>query len=199
LLEAQISLPKAAARCGLESYWKKVAPRQDEIVVAYIMEAFRDLDVDLWTLEAGEMIPPLRHLPKHDKVMQRFFQMLQKHGIIERAAGTTSSWVRTPMACQQISSRELTDKFVDEFPQYESEAKLMLITGPSLAGCLTGRTDPMALLFSSRSSQMALQEFYSDSPILATATEFLSEVVGSSISASVGPSVRIIEIGAGCK
>ncbi|KFA74445.1 hypothetical protein S40288_08906 [Stachybotrys chartarum IBT 40288] len=197
LLEAQISLPKAAARCGLESYWKKVAPRQDEIVVAYIMEAFRDLDVDLWALEAGEMIPPLRHLPKHDKVMQRFFQMLQKHGIIERAAGTTSSWVRTPMACQQISSRELTDKFVDEFPQYESEAKLMLITGPSLAGCLTGRTDPMALLFSSRSSQMALQEFYSDSPILATATEFLSEVVGSSISASVGPSVRIIEIGAG--
>nr|WNZ75135.1 MollE [Ovatospora sp.] len=197
LSAAETTLPQAAERCGFKSYWTVVARRQDEIVVAYILEAFKSLGVDLWAMRASSPLPHIQYLAKHEKVMKRFWQILQKHGIIERGPHSPSSWVRTPVSWPRTSSSELTEKFIAEFPRYASEARLMALTGPKLAECLTGKADPIALLFTNKTSQAALQDFYTNSPMLATATEFLSEVVRRSIAASRGPTVRIVEIGAG--
>ncbi|KAL2257749.1 hypothetical protein VTK26DRAFT_9223 [Humicola hyalothermophila] len=194
---AEATLPAAAERCGYKSYWTTVAPKQDQIVVAYIMEAFKELGVDLWAMRPGAPLPHIQYLTKHEKVMKRFYQILQKHGIIERGPHSASSWVRSPLPWPRTSSAELSDKFTAEFPRYASEARLMALTGPKLADCLTGKADPIALLFTSRTSQATLQDFYTNSPMLATATEYLCEAVRRSIAASRGPTVRIVEIGAG--
>ncbi|KAF2965146.1 hypothetical protein GQX73_g8408 [Xylaria multiplex] len=73
----------------------------------------------------------------------------------------------------------------------------MAITGPKLAACLTGEADPMDLLFSSRESQAVLEAFYFNSPMLATLTELLADVVKRTVLVTSGRTVRIIEIGAG--
>jgi acyl carrier protein len=196
LAQSSISLPDMAARRGYHAYWRAVAPRQGDIIVACILEAFRELGADVRGLKAGEKVAQINSLPRHRRVLERFFHILQKYAVIERREG---QWVRTPKRLRETPSELLVEKFVRDFPHYASEAKLISITGPKIAACLTGKTDPIALLFSSRESQDALENYYFNSPMLATATDLLVDVVRRSVGASKGELVRIIEIGAGCK
>jgi acyl transferase domain-containing protein len=196
LAQSSISLPDMAARRGYHAYWRTVAPRQGDIIVACILEAFRELGIDVRGLKAGEHVAHINSLPRYKRVLERFFHILQKYAVIERREG---QWVRTPKRLRETPSEVLVEKFVRDFPHYAGEARLIAITGPKLDACLTGKTDPIALLFSSRESQDALENYYFNSPMLATATDLLVDVVRRSVAASKGDLVRIIEIGAGCK
>ncbi|GAW20845.1 hypothetical protein ANO14919_103570 [Xylariales sp. No.14919] len=195
LHQSQLSLSSMADRCGYTAYWKTVVRRENEILVTYILEAYKELGVDLWSLLPGEQIPKIQYLSKHERLVRRFAHILQKHSLIELTEG--SSWVRTPRTWPHMSSREQTNTFIEDFPNYLHEAELMAITGPKLVACLNGKADPVALLFSDRNSQFVLENFYSDSPMLATATELLVDVVKRSISTASSRTVRILEIGAG--
>ncbi|KAL1877487.1 Type I Iterative PKS [Diaporthe australafricana] len=185
-----------ASSCGYESYWSTVGRKQDEILVAYILEAYKQLGVDLWSLPVGANVQKIDYLPKHEKVMQRFQQMLQKHGIIERTP--EGSWVRTARSWPSTTAQELSARLLDSFPRYKSEIDLMSVTGPKLAGCLTGRDNPVALLFSNKGSQKILEEYYQTSPMLATATELMVDMIARTVNQSDGSGpVRILEIGGG--
>ncbi|TGJ81029.1 hypothetical protein E0Z10_g7743 [Xylaria hypoxylon] len=195
LYQSQLSLSSMADRCGYNNYWKTIARLEGEILVTYILEAYKELGIDLWKLPPGEELSTMMYLPRHEKLTRRFSHILQKHSIIELTE--RSSWVRTPKEWPQVSAQERVNKFISEFPGYQSEAELMAITGPKLAACLTGKADAVALLFSSRKSQAVLENFYFNSPMLATSTELLADVVKRTVSAASGRTVRIIEIGAG--
>ncbi|VUC29968.1 unnamed protein product [Clonostachys rosea] len=195
LLQSAATLSAMAIRCGYVSYWNKVAPRQAEIVIICILEAFKELGVNIWTLKSGAEVSPVKHLPRHKRLLERFYHILQKHGVIEREKG--GRWIRGTSGCPEMPSAELIRNFAHDFPHYSSEAKLISITGSRLADCLSGKTDAIQLLFNSRESQEALEDFYCNSPMLATATELLVDVVQRSIAASTGDTVRILEIGAG--
>ncbi|KAK8117055.1 uncharacterized protein PG998_005336 [Apiospora kogelbergensis] len=184
---SESDLPSWAAECGYDSYWSVVARKQDEIVVAYVLEAYRQLGLDLSSLPAGK---------SHEKLMQRIRQILQKHGIIERTE--QGSFTRTAKIWPSTTAQQLSASFLNDFPRYQSEAQLMAVTGPKLAGCLAGRDNPVALLFSNATSQKALEAYYQTSPMLATATELLVDMITRSVShADGGAPVRILEIGAG--
>ncbi len=197
LHQSQLSLSSMADHCGYSIYWKTIARRENEILVTYILEAYEELSINLWELRPGEEVPTMKCLSKYERLIRRFSHILQKHSIIELTE--RSSWIRTPKSWPRVSSREQTNLFIEDFPNYQSEVELMAITGPKLAACLTGKADPVALLFSGRDSQAVLESFYSNSPMLATATELLVDVVKRSISAASGETVRILEIGAGCR
>lgn len=126
--------------CGFIDYWNTVAPRQNELVVAYIAEAFQTLGIDLWQLEEGHVLPKVNHLPKHSKLVARLLEILEKHHIISR--GTNP--VRTSISLSTKSSTDIFKCFMLEFIDYRYEASFMALTGPKLAGCLTGTEDPMA-------------------------------------------------------
>ncbi|KAH7303835.1 BcPKS16, polyketide synthase [Stachybotrys elegans] len=195
LAQSEELLASMAEHHGFGTYWKHVARRQGKILLAYILEAYRESGVDLSAMESGGPVPLLPHLPRHDRLVARLLQVLQKYSIIENSGGP--QWKRTPTGCPEVSSKELTRTFIDDFPQYRSEANLMSLMGPSLAASLRGDIDPLALMFSSRESQEVLADFYTNSPLLATATDFLVDVVCRSVNLCEGRTVRIIEIGAG--
>ena len=182
-----------ADSCGFTNYWNVVAPMQNELVVAYISEAFQTLGVDLWQLEDGQVLPRVDHLPKHSKLMARLLEILEKHHIISRGADP----VRTSKRLSTQSSTNILNSFMSKFIDYRCEANLMALTGSKLAGCLTGVEDPMVLLFGRLDSQKILEDFYTRSPMLATLTEQLVEVIQRVISNNDSSTVRIIEVGAG--
>ncbi|MCJ1359582.1 MAG: hypothetical protein MMC33_009584 [Icmadophila ericetorum] len=198
LTQIESSFDASAQKRGFLNYWAKVAPQQDELLLAYIAEAFWTLNSDLWKIPRGEEVPMPQHLPKHGKVMQRLLDILEKHKVIQRKGST--SLFRGDKELLQKSSKELHESFVSQFPLYGGEARLMALTGPKLAECLIGKADPVAIMFRTLASQKVMGEYYCDSPMLSTLTEhlvtFMREIV-SKTDTSGGQPLRILEVGAG--
>lgn len=77
----------------------------------------------------------------------------------------------------------------------------MALTGPKLAECLTGETDPIGLMFRGTVAQKVMEDYYCASPMLSTLTEqlvtFIRIIMTSSSTTSSENPVRILEVGAG--
>ena len=198
LVQCEASFDEAAAKRGFLNYWAEVAPKQDELLLAYICEAFRALGSDIGQTPQGHQVPSISHLPKHKKVMNRLFEILEKHDILTRQG---SDLIRGSGQTPSTPPQDLHEQFLAKFPPYAGEARLMALTGPKLADCLAGKTDPIALMFRGATAQKVMEDYYCASPMLSTLTEqlvtFLSTVVTSSSIKSSNTPIRILEVGAG--
>ncbi|KAI1163974.1 BcPKS16, polyketide synthase [Nemania serpens] len=195
LLLAETAQLDRSQQLELSASWGAVSRCQDAITVAYILEAFEELGVNLSVLQAGDQIPPIPHAPRYARVVQRYCHILQKHNLIE-SDETGSTYSRTALDVPQASACELLDTFKLEFPDYQPDADIVSLTGPKLANCLSGRDSPVALLFSTE-SQKVLEKYYANSPILAASTELLVDTVSRVVANNADRKVRILEVGAG--
>ena len=196
--QCDASFDQAAAKRGFLNYWTEVAPKQDELLLAYICEAFQALGSDIGQVPQGQKVPPISHLPKHKKVMNRLVDILEKHELVARQG---SDLIRGNSETPSTPSQELHEQFIERFPPYAGEARLMGLTGPKLAGCLTGKADPIALMFRGTVAQKVMEDYYCASPMLSTLTEqlvtFIRDIVTSSSTTSNDKPVRFLEVGAG--
>lgn len=123
------------------------------------------------------------------------FEILERLGIITSSGG---SFIRASRPIPRASAAELHEEFVKTHPKYRCEAEIMSLTGPMLAQCLSGRADPVELLFENTASLTILEGFNTNSPMLATMTEQLIDMVTNLISKSGGAiPYRIVELGVG--
>ena len=198
LIQCEACFDQAAAKRGFLDYWSEVAPKQDELLLAYICEAFQALGSDISRVPPLQQIFAIEFLPKHRKVMNRYFDILEKHRILSRDG---SKIIRGSGQVPSTSARELHDQFITRYPPYAGEAHLMALTGPKLADCLTGKTDPVTLMFRGAAAQKVMGDYYCASPMLSTLTEqlvtLIRTVVASSSTTSKATPVRILEVGAG--
>ena len=198
LIQCEASFDQAATKRGFLNYWSKVALKQDELLLAYICEAFQALGSDISHTQKGQQVPSISYQPKHGKVMNRLLEILEKHDILTRQG---SKLVRGGRQVPTTSSQELHEQFIAHFPSYAGEARLMALTGPKLANCLIGKTDPVTLMFRGAAAQKVMEDYYCASPMLSTLTEqlvtFFSTVVKSSSITSSDHPLRILEVGAG--
>ncbi|ESZ91464.1 BcPKS16, polyketide synthase [Sclerotinia borealis F-4128] len=193
--ECQAAFEPAAKKLGFVNYWSEVAPKQDELCVAYIAEAFRTLHVDLWKLGSGQELPNIDYLPRHHKVIYRFMEMLEKNETIEKKGST---FVRTSNRLSEIGSNDLLQNLLRQYPAYAAELRLIELTGPRLADCLIGRTDPVALMFGNPTAQKIMSNYYTTSPMLGTLTEQLVDFMRRIAANTTGEGpIKILEVGAG--
>ena len=185
----------SADKFGFTDYWTVVAPKQNELVLAYIGEEFKKLNLDLWTVQAGASLPSVDHLPKHAKVVQRLWDILADNGIIYNY-GTAK--VRSSKPLPNIPSTTLHNELNTSFPRFANEHRLIAVTAPHFADGLTGKTDHINLLFGSQNGQECLNDFYNNSPQLAVMTDHLLNFVRQLLKEYrlEGP-VRILEVGGG--
>ena len=198
LVQCEASFDRAAAKRGFLNYWSEVAPKQDELLLAYICEAFQALVSEFGRIPQGQQVPQITHLPKHKKVMNRLVDILEKHKVLTRQG---SGLIRGNGQIPSTSARELHEQFIAKFPAYAGEARLMALTGPKLADCLVGKADAVALMFRGAAAQKVMEDYYCASPMLSTLTEqlvtFIRTVVASSSTTSKATPIRILEVGAG--
>jgi len=198
LIQCEASFDQAAAKRGFLDYWAKVAPKQNELLLAYICEAFQALGSNIGRIPQGQQIPSISHLPRHAKVMNRLLEILEQHDLLVREG---SKLIRGSGQTPSEASRALHEQFVATYPAYAGEARLMALTGPKLAGCLTGKIDPLTLMFRGAAAQKVMEEYYVASPMLSTLTEqlvtYIRTVATSSRSTSSETPLRILEVGAG--
>ncbi|KXX79217.1 Conidial yellow pigment biosynthesis polyketide synthase [Madurella mycetomatis] len=188
----------SAGNRGFLGYWANVAPLQDEITVAYIVDAFSALGVDLREIPCGHPVPQVPYLArKHGRLVTRLWEILQKHNLVSvnekghRIRGESRGLSR-PLA-------ELHATLEARYPCFRGEADLMRLTGPRLAECLVGTADPVRIMFGDATSLNVMENYYGQSPMLSTMTEqltiFLTTLL-KGLDTRTQP-VRILEVGAG--
>ena len=179
---------------GFNDYWREVAPNQDRLVLAYVAETLRKLGVNLWKLPAGEVIPRPQCLPKHSRLLQRLWDMLERLQVTSQEG---SKIVRSSNSISDTPSSTILEELNARHPQYANEHRLMAVTGPHLADCLTGKADPVDLLFGGSYGQRCLDDFYTDSPQLATSTDLLLDLITAVMDGKSRGTISILEVGGG--
>ncbi|KAH7320277.1 BcPKS16, polyketide synthase [Stachybotrys elegans] len=197
-LAASDSFFDTSATCkGFLGYWSEVAPFQDKLLIAYIVEAFAALGVDLRQLGSGEVVPQVSHqVQKYNKLISRLWGILCSHDLVaidER----TDDVIRTDGIIGGESAESLQADFEARFPDYQPEANLIGLTGPKLADCLSGKVDAVAVMFGTLESLKIMEGFYSQSPMMATLTEQLCIYLELMLESHKDRPARILEVGAG--
>ncbi|KAL8693000.1 MAG: hypothetical protein Q9218_002089 [Villophora microphyllina] len=187
-----------ADKNGFTYYWSCVASRQDQLMIEYILQAFLHVNINVWDMKAHEEIPILDHQPKHDKLVQRLYDILERHEIIYVVNGRRH---RSAKQIMKWGSFNLEEAFAKTCEKYTVDLSLVKLTGPWLSDCLSGASDPLKLLFGSQRSQQILNDFYHKSPMFVTMTDlllnFIREIMEAHTQSKNGNIVHILEVGAG--
>ncbi|KAI1076802.1 hypothetical protein F5B20DRAFT_572644 [Whalleya microplaca] len=183
-------------------YWDRVYPQQLKTVTAFIAEGFAKLGCPIGKLRHGEKLPALQGaLPKYRREITRLWEILEEADIVEKTGNDYLRGSSTHLG-SDISNNtagELSTKLISDFPHYASTQGLPALLGPHLADCLTGRADPVNLLFGSEKGRTLLEDFYANAPDLRAATQVLCDFLLAAVRfrGSNGEPFLVLEIGAG--
>ncbi|KAK0658318.1 hypothetical protein QBC41DRAFT_385815 [Cercophora samala] len=181
----------------LTDFYKNVYPKNARLVLAYTVEAFSDLGIDLNSLRPGDEIPALASLPKHHHLRDVLYEVL-RDGKIADYNGKT--YVRSDEPIDKAHSSQLFNDLVQEFPQHAKEHMLLNLCGSELGKLISGAKEPLTVLFGSKKNRDILEDVYSTSPMYVIMSQLLTRFLEKALSsASPGSDgvFRIIELGAG--
>ncbi|KAK7974463.1 hypothetical protein PG989_016311 [Apiospora arundinis] len=187
------------------NFFTEVYPDQQRLVTTYILEAFSKLGCDLRNMQAGEILPPIAYLPKYEKLMSRFYAILEAAGIISAYNDQTLRFKTINNGGgDKASSIDLYRDILAKHPYYHPDHKLLAVTGPYLAECLSGQDDGLQLIFQEAESRKLLEDVYRSSPMFATGNALLGhfmtqllEQQATFADAAADDVHRILEIGGG--
>ncbi|KAK5630373.1 hypothetical protein RRF57_006088 [Xylaria bambusicola] len=187
----------ASHRSGFAGYWSTVSPLQQDLLLSYINEAFITLGVNLSEQPQGVETPTIPCIPKHERLVKRLLDILEARYIVRQCRGKV---LRGSDCIDVDTSARLCEQLRIQHPSFECEAKLLNLIGPRLAECLSGKVDPLSVLFGSAESRHVMGSFYRDAPMMAAHTEqlisFFVSLVETLAVKSQTP-IRVLEVGAG--
>ncbi|TGO11946.1 hypothetical protein BTUL_0098g00320 [Botrytis tulipae] len=178
---------------GFNGFGENVYPSQKKLVLSYVVEAFVKLGCLIPSLIAGEVLPSIGFLPKHRKLVSQLYNILEDGNLIKSGEGR---FLRTNVPVNTTPSSKLYQEILAEAPLFHLEHRVLHVTGSNLADCLTGKADPVQLLFGKRENKTLLEEWYATAPAPAAITAHLTHFLHQALSAHCGI-VKILEIGGG--
>ena len=178
-------------------YVKSCLPKQTELCVAHIVEAFASLGCDLKSAKPGQQLERIQHLPTHDRLVEYLYMVLEKEARLIDINGQQIT--RTAISPPTKSADTLLVDLCRDHPDHANDHKLTYLTGSKLADCLTGKSDGIQLIFGSQEGRSLVSSLYGRSPInmvwLKQMERFVQQLV-SKLDMSAGP-LKILEMGAG--
>ncbi|OHF04557.1 beta-ketoacyl synthase domain-containing protein [Colletotrichum orchidophilum] len=194
--ETIVSYDRHAEDTGFTDFYADVFPTQSALVVQYVLTAFVSLGCDLTSVAPGATLPPMEALPKHAKVIVQLHEILATAGLLSKRAD--GEFIRTQLPVPTVPASVLKDELLQKFPKHTSETMLLHSTGQQLADCLTGRVDPVSVLFGNAAARELLGDVYTNAPMFKTGTLVLSQYLSSLLRDMGGKrELRILELGAG--
>lgn len=201
----RMDIGKYNEQTGFSGFWESVHPVQERLVQTYIVDAFRQLGVNLADLAVGEQLGPFKLdiLPKYASLMQRLHRILLEYGLIAALPRVSEYdepfYFRTQKGIDPTPAATLLQLMLEKFPEHASETKLMDITGSVLAKCLTGEVDPLRILFANKTNRAVMADVYEKAPMCQATTRSLADFVSNSFKSTNCSKrvIRIIEVGGG--
>lgn len=182
-----------AQETGFQDFWKTVYPRQARLVLAYTVAAFTSLRCPIASLKMGEILPSIKHLPKHKSLVKQLYNILADAGLITHVG---NSYIRTDKTVDPTGTNMLLRNILRDFPKHANEHRLLSITGSKLAACLSGSSDPLQLLFRAKADRDLLADVYANGPMYKAISKLLGSFLKKAYS-EPQKTFQILEIGAG--
>lgn len=184
-----------AQTLDFSNFCTQAFPLQSELVVQYVVEAYASLGCNLSALKSGDKVPMIPHIPTHKKVVPQLYRILETAGLIKEENG---GYRRTALAVSRTPSSVLHKAMLEKFPQHTSETKLLNATGPQLADCLSGKADPVGLIFRDSVARALLSDVYLNAPMFKAGTMILARYLDEVLKSVGGQrEIKILELGAG--
>ncbi|MDE3268058.1 MAG: beta-ketoacyl synthase N-terminal-like domain-containing protein [Chloroflexota bacterium] len=159
-----------------------------------------------WTRSAGEVVEPealrnkLNVLDEHRRLFRRLFELLARAGVVEESGEGFIVRVGADGALPDVlppDAVEFAEWMSTRYSMHGSnEVGLFRRSANALADALTGRADPLTLLFSSGEPTAA--DLYMKAPVARAANRMLGDAIRALLAGlPAGRKLRILEIGAG--
>ncbi len=191
----QQGFDRFAGEANFAGFKSHVYPRQVELVIAYVIEAFDILGCPVSRLKEGDLLPEVPCVPKYKKLMLQLHEILEKTAIIRfREAGS----VLIGRLVNKVPSHVLLKQLLDDFPQHSSEHRLLGSMGPHLANCLSGKSEALHLMLGGKANKELLEDVYTNGPTFTTGTKLLANFLSKvTVGMSCSKPIQILEVGAG--
>jgi acyl transferase domain-containing protein/SAM-dependent methyltransferase/acyl carrier protein len=178
-------------------FWSDVYPDQAKLVLAYVVEAFTQLDCDLGAVRPGGAVRDIhdKALPAHRQLVRQLYRVLEDARLITAVNG---GFYRTDVPIDTSPAEVLYQAIIPRHPESANVHKLVKVIGTQLASCLVGKTNGLQLIFGDREHKQTLEDMYANWPLLRTPTLVLGDFMLKAFTSATGSGkFRILEIGAG--
>ncbi|MBS1518088.1 MAG: SDR family NAD(P)-dependent oxidoreductase [Bacteroidetes bacterium] len=168
----------------------------EELSAVYICNALIKSGIDLTPgkeFSLNQLFEESDYLGKYRRLADRLIEILEIRGILKKSGGTCKI-LRLP---ENLKTEETINEIQSKYPEYKSELKLTELCGSNLYEILTGKTDPLQILFPD-GDMSQLTKLYQDSPPFVHMNRSILRIV-QAITDSKDPDkiLKILEIGAG--
>nr|APX44019.1 polyketide synthase [Pestalotiopsis microspora] len=193
--DVRFDFDKFSLQTKFTNFWSEVYPDQARLVLSYIGHTFAKLGIDLAIIPESQRLPALNFLPRHQSLVKQLHKILIDGGYVETRGG---EYVRTSVAFNLPDPANALEEILRKFPHHSAEHKLLNVTGSRLTECLTGKVDPLQLLFANRANRQLLADVYDYAPMCQAATQLLADFLAKALScAQKGETFHLLEIGGG--
>jgi len=178
-------------------YIDTINPKQTQLCIALILEAFEQLRCPVKTAQPGQRLERIRHAPQHNRLVQYLYEVLQTDGRLINIDGPTIT--RTAVSAPTKSSKEIVDSLVTAYPDHIFANRLAYFCGSRLVDVLTGKLDGVKLIFGSDEGRNLLSGLYGDSLLNKLSYKQMEDILKrlvSKLPPDSGP-LKILEMGAG--
>jgi SAM-dependent methyltransferase/acyl carrier protein len=185
-------LEQAVAQAALVEYADALAAL-DALAPGYVADAFRQLGWPYWIAEkfsSRDVREALGVAPQHARLLERLLAILAKPGTLRRVG---ARWEVTG----ELPQRARVDAAAERCTVACAEREMLERCGARLADVLTGRCDPLQLLFPD-GDRASAASIYQESPAAAAMHGLLRAAVAKLRRWwPTGRPLRVLEIGAG--
>ncbi|KAI1345678.1 hypothetical protein F5Y01DRAFT_320504 [Xylaria sp. FL0043] len=182
-------------RC--DGYIATVLPRQTELCIALVIEAFEKLGCNIRSAKSGDRLPRVALMPGHQRLSEWLYQLLEHEA---RLIDTTSGVIiRSMTAAPTKPSEDILQALLQDFPDHNWANQLTYYCGQQLADVLRGEQDGIKLIFGTDKGRELVTGLYGDSMLNKIANAQMRDVIErlvQKIPSWTGP-LRILELGAG--
>ena len=188
---------KLADEYKFSDFYGKVYDKQAHLVLAYTVETFMDLGLDLRSLGPGTQIPRLNVVPNHSRMFDVLLEILRQGKLADYDG---RGYIRSDVPVEVAHSSILFRDIVTQFPQHAKEHTLLSLCGANMSKFLSGKLNPLSVLFGSKENRDVLEDVYTTAPMFVIMSQLLTSFLENALSTSVpGPDGKfhIIELGAG--
>jgi acyl transferase domain-containing protein/NADPH:quinone reductase-like Zn-dependent oxidoreductase/SAM-dependent methyltransferase/acyl carrier protein len=179
-----------------KNHYEKIEPLSSGLCVAFLMEAFKNLN---WIPVIGERISkkPLEEklgiANQHKRLFGRILDILKEEGILSKVK---NEW-KVEKIVEGNNTNELWQDLISKYPAYQAELILLHRFGKNFESILKGEIDPLQLIFPEGSGNLA-EHLYQDSPSYRIYNSLVQHVVAKVIKhLPEGHTIRVLEIGGG--